>query len=114
MDSREALDREIAELRQKLKARLEARRALDRLDPQGDSAAGMFTGKRPLAAIRKILGEHKGAMSEEELTKQLIAGGITAGRKRAAHNIRISIDVSVKAGSLIRHNGMVSLPSTSA
>lgn len=111
MDAREALDGEILELQKKLRARIEARKALDRHDPKsGPGLSGRFTGMRPLNAIRKVLAEHGSSMPEKELTQILIDGGITAGRKRAAHNIRISIDVSEKAGSLIRENGNIGLP----
>ena len=72
--------------------------------------AGRFTGMRPLVAIRCLIEENGGPMPEEQLVQKLIENGLTAGKKRAHHNIKISLDVSERTGSLVRRDGMVGLP----
>lgn len=108
MNSLEALEKEIADLRRQLKARLAARKALQRLDPKLEEKRGPYTGKRVINAVREVLAEH-GSMREDELVRLLIEGGITVGRKRDHHNVRISLETSEKLGTITRDGGVVRL-----
>ena len=77
---------------------------------QADASAGEYAGVRPIVAARKLLQTRGGSMSLAELNAALLAGGITTGKKRADHNVRLSIEKCVSLGTLELKDGIVSLP----
>ena len=110
MDAKEALLKEIEEFEELIKARRRALKTLDQADVRRGIVDGRFTGMRPLAAIKLLLRENGGRMTISALTEALIAGGLTAGKKRAHHNIRVSMQISAKHGSLVIDDDSVSMP----
>ena len=101
MDAKEALLKEIAEYEELIRVRRRALKSLGQADAMRGIIHGRFTGTRPLAAMKTVLKEHGGRMSVEALTQALIEGGLTTGKKRSYHNIRVSIKISAKHGSLL-------------
>lgn len=68
-----------------------------------------FYQMRPLTAIKMVLRE-KGAQTRDSLVKELVDGGATVGRKRKDSNIRISMDKTLKNGSLQQVGDLIGLP----
>lgn len=105
MDAKEALRQEIAALKKQIDARQDALKALQK----GESAAGIpslrFFDWRPIDAIRVLLIERGQKMGRREIYDALLAGGIATGKKRAGHNIRISIEKNIELGNLIALEG---------
>lgn len=108
MNAREALVNEIAAVRERLAALEKALGLLDEnahreLAGSGDPSM-RFYGKRPLDAIRALYAEPgQKPLTQEELTKKLLEGGIAIGKKRKHHNVRISIETNLENGNLIRN-----------
>jgi hypothetical protein len=74
--------------------------------------ARRFYNVRPSTAIKKVLRE-KGALTQAEITKELIDGGNTMGKKRDANrpnNIRISFEMQMKTGALKQVGQLIGLP----
>jgi hypothetical protein len=71
-----------------------------------------YANVRPLLAIQSLLKEHGKPMRKSELTEILMAGGIAYGKSRGETNVRMAIEVAVKAGSLTMtgRDEMISLP----
>jgi len=69
----------------------------------------IFYRVRPLTAIKMTLRQG-GPQTQEALTQRLIEGGITIGKKRAEHNIRISIEKTLRNGTLKQVGGLLGLP----
>lgn len=68
-----------------------------------------FYRARPLAAIKLTLRQF-GPLTQEALTQHLIAGGITIGKKRGTHNIRLSIEKTLRNGTLQKVGDLIGLP----
>ncbi len=111
MDARETLLKEIADLEKLIKARRDMLRVLDKAERQAGAEKKRFSNMRALAAMKIVLSENGGSMPYEDLKAALLEGGFTDGMRRAAHHsIRLSRDISVKHGSLLYQDGIVSLP----
>jgi hypothetical protein len=67
-----------------------------------------FYNVRPGTAVKLILRE-KGPRTQEELMTELVAGGAVVGKKRAAHNIRISIEKTLRNGTLKQVGDLIGL-----
>lgn len=104
MNSKEALEKEIEQLEAQLKPRKAALRALKELEAMAegnkDSPATKYFNMRPLDAIRSVLEEHGKPMPKDELSQILLDGGIAIGKKRAEHNVNVSIKVNVRTKNL--------------
>jgi len=61
-----------------------------------------FYDMRPLNVARDILSKHNGRIERAKMLEIMVAGGITCGKKRGQHNLRISLDTNVKNGNLIQ------------
>lgn len=104
---------EIERLKQELKTAEKVLRAIE------DSAISKQTGEavrfyrvRPLMAIKLLLRE-KGPQTQESLTEQMIAGGLTIGKKRDANkpnNIRLSFEKTLRNGTLQQVGDLIGLP----
>ncbi len=110
MDSEEVLRREIADLRNEIKARESALDALQKGKAKAGVPALRFYQMRPIDGAIAILKENNGRMKRAEVEDILQKGGISIGRKRGRHNIRISIDTNLKLGNLIMIGDDLLLP----
>ncbi len=110
MISLEALEKEIEEFR----AQIKIREAMIRVYKNGQAKQGdpslRFYMRRPLDAVRLLLAESGGSMKRNSLEKALGQGGISVGRKRGDHNVRISINTNVANGNLREATGTIYLP----
>lgn len=114
MDAKEALRQEIAAFEKQIEARKEALRNLQKAESSAGTKDLRFYQWRPLDAIREVLRENGGKMTRGELYDILVAGGLTKDRKRASHNIRISIDKNILLENLIAiGDEYVALPESS-
>jgi hypothetical protein len=76
---------------------------------QHTGPAMRFYQARPQTAVNTLLRE-KGPQTQEQLMKELHAGGIAVGRKRGMHNTRISIEKTLKTGALKQVGNLIGLP----
>lgn len=105
-----SLDEEIAQVEKKLRLLKAARENLKQSQAislaesmsRANSPETRFFDMRPLDAIRLVLAEHGKPMIKSELKKILIDGGIAIGKKRAQHNVDLSIKVNVEKKNLTR------------
>ncbi|QNI37540.1 hypothetical protein [Edaphobacter albus] len=113
MFQRADLIAEIEKLKAELKSHEAMLKAYDKhaLDKQSGPEV-RFYQMRPLEATRQVLREAGKALSQEEITRRLVAGGATLGKKRAESNIRISIEISTGPDSnkLKKVGGLIGLP----
>lgn len=101
---------EIERLRAELKTAEKVLRALEERDITKRTGPAMrFYRVRPLTAIKMMLRQG-GPQTQVALTQQLIDGGITIGKKRAEHNIRISIEKTLRNGTLKQVGDLLGLP----
>lgn len=98
----ESLQRQLAELNSSYQSLLRARAEELR-------SVKSYINMKPIEAARIILAE-EGPMPRAELEARMIAGGITEGKKRAEHNVRIGIDTNLKLGNLVDVEGAIRLP----
>lgn len=68
-----------------------------------------FFKVRPQVAIDILLGE-KGPQTQEQLMKDLEAGGIAVGRKRGMNNPRLGIEKLLRNGSLKQVGDLIGKP----
>jgi hypothetical protein len=68
-----------------------------------------FYQMRPLMAIKMVLHE-KGPQTQAQLMKELEDGGIAIGNKRGMHNPRISLEKTLRNGSLQQVGDLIGLP----
>jgi hypothetical protein len=106
-----ALDRQIADTEKYLQSLKEAREILARsagLAPK----AGPYANLTPLDAATQILLSENRALSADELTARIHAGGQQYGKKDwlGKRNIKAGIGQSVGVGSLKEKNGLIGLP----
>jgi hypothetical protein len=64
---------------------------------------------RPSSAAKTVLRE-RGPQTQENLMKELQAGGIAVGEKRGMHDTRISIEKTLKTGALKQVGNLIGLP----
>ncbi len=72
-----------------------------------------FVAMTPRRAIRIVLSEAGRGMAQEEITKILVDGGVTKGKKRDAkqpNNVRIAFERLLKNGSLKQVGNLIGLP----
>lgn len=101
---------EIERLKEELKSLRKVLQVIDRSSLGGRTGTEMrFYQVRPLTAIKLILRE-RGPQAREALMQELIGGGAIVGKKRANSNIRISIEKTLKNGTLRELNGLIGLP----
>ena len=115
MDAKEALLQHLEQLKQSIAGVRQTLRMMEKQERQENAAqlrkTYRFYNGRILHAIRQVLQEQGGSMAMDKLIDQLILEGAAIGKKRAHHNVRISIEVNVKNGNLVLADGMVLLPS---
>jgi hypothetical protein len=92
LDQIEELKKQIAVIESALKAFRQSQRTSGKTDMR-------FYGMRPLYVARDILAKHNGRMERAKMLEIMVAGGITCGKKRGQHNLRISLDTNVKNGN---------------
>ena len=110
MDSVEVLKREIAEFKDQIKVREAALHAIQLGQAKLGKPNLRFYNWRPLDAIRQVLTENGGSLARTTVEALVLEGGVSTGKKRAHHNVRISIDTNIEIGNLIEKDGVLSLP----
>jgi hypothetical protein len=76
---------------------------------QRTGTAMRFYQARPSSAVKMVLRE-KGSQTQENLMKELKAGGRFLGKKRGMHNSRIAIERTLKTGTLKQVGNLIGLP----
>jgi hypothetical protein len=111
VEIRSEIVRKIEELKAEVRSYEAALLALDRSGIAKTVGPDVrFYQMRPLDAIRIVLRESGRALSQEDLTNILLAGGAAMGKKRGKHNIRISIEMTLQNGKLKETDGLIGLP----
>jgi hypothetical protein len=111
VEIRSEIIRKIEDLKAEVRSYEAALLALDRSGMAKTSGPDVrFYQQRPLDAIRVVLRESGHALSQEELTNRLLAGGAAVGKKRGKHNIRISIEMTLASGKLKQIGELLGLP----
>jgi len=110
MLSRDEVILKVEELKKELKTWQKVLQVLDRSGMAERTGTAMrFYQVRPIIAIKMILRQ-RGAQTQEALTKEMVDGGITIGKKRSVHNPRVSIEKTLKNGTLKRVGDLIGLP----
>ncbi len=107
---REELVLKLEELKKETKTYKKLLEVLDRSGLAQRTGPEMrFFKARPQIAIEALLRE-KGPQTQEQLMKDLEAGGIALGRVRKMHNSRIGIEKMLRNGSLKKVGDLIGLP----
>jgi hypothetical protein len=107
---REEIVLKLEALKQETKTYTKLLQVLDRSGlAQRTGPAMRFFQARPQTAINQLLREN-GAQTQEQLMRDLEAGGIAIGRKRKMHNPRIAIEKMLKTGALKKVGDLIGLP----
>ncbi len=110
MNSKEVLEREIAELEAQIRIRRSALHALQSGQSKEGDPKLRFYDWRPLDAVLLLIDENGGQIERTRAEDLLLEGGLATGKKRGRHNIRISFDTNLAIGNLIEKDGILSRP----
>lgn len=107
---REEIVLKLEALKQEKKTYQKLLQVLDRSGLEGRTGPAMrFFKARPQVAVNMLLRE-KGPQTQEELMKELEAGGIAVGMTRGMHNSRIGIEKMLRTGALKQVGDLIGLP----
>lgn len=110
MIKREEAITAIENLKKELKTWEKVLQVIDRSGLEERTGTAMrFYRARPSNAVKSIL-RTKGVQTQEQLMKELEAGGIAVGKKRGMHNTRIALEKTMKTGALKKVGDMIGLP----
>jgi hypothetical protein len=110
MLSRDEIILKVEVLKRELRTWEKVLQVLDRSGIAERTGTAMrFYQMRPLTSIKMLLRE-KGPLTQYHLLKILDEGGITTGKKRGLNNPRISIEKTLKNGTLKQVGDMIGLP----
>lgn len=107
----DVLTAEIAELERQLRIKKNALKELRKLgESPVDRSRSPYYDRSPKEATRMLLQSVGAPMRREDIQDALVAGGITIGRKRAEHNVRIGLDLNIENGNLVLIDELLGLP----
>lgn len=113
MLSRDEVIETIEKLKKEMKTWQRVLQVLDRSNMEKRTGSAMrFYQVRPGIAIKMVLRE-KGPLTQEAIIQELVDGGNTVGKKRDGdkpHNVRLSIEKTLKTGSLVKVGDLIGLP----
>jgi len=105
------LEAEVREIERRLRIMKNVLRKLLKIgEPPVGQSKYPYYGKSPKDAALQHLRSVGRPLSRSALHRALVDGGITIGKKRAEHNVRIGLDLNIANGNLVEIDGMIGLP----